>query len=179
MANIEKRLNADGSYSYRVSIRKKGIDIYRTFHTEEDAKLFEFYKERLITNMNNFDIPLRQRVTIGQLFELKENSMAEGRSKYDIGLCKQRCVSHFQERFVVDISLDDWRNFCKNLLNTDVFRGGKTERGKRKMSFGTVRKIFANISSCISYARNLGIEVENHPLTIINTFINPSKNQHV
>ena len=41
MATIEKISNSDGSISYRVKIRKKGIDVSRTFRNEEDAIIWK------------------------------------------------------------------------------------------------------------------------------------------
>src|ERR1700758_1345241 len=72
MASIEKRQGKEGC-SYRVAIRKKGIEIYKTFSNEEDANLYVFFKERLIDNMENFDVPLNQRITLEQIIELKKD----------------------------------------------------------------------------------------------------------
>ncbi len=176
MASIEKRKNSDGSFSYRLSIRKKNFEIYQTFYTEEDAKLYEFYKERLIDNMEAFEVPLKDRVTVEQIFELKIKEISEysPRNISDVNLSLDRIKQFFtNKKFINEFSFDDWLNFAKNLYGSDVFRGGKTEKGKRKMSIATLRRIFAVISSVYSNAIAMGIELENHPLKVIQTFITP------
>lgn len=175
MAVIQKRKNGDG-FSYRVQIRKKGTEIYKSFITEEDAKLYAFYKERLIDNMAAFDVPLKLRVNLRQIIELKISSLDKTpkRAAEEFETAYARVSKYIKEnKFIIDISMDDWLNIAKSMLQDDVFYGSKTENGKRKMSLLTLRRYFANISSAISYAQSQGIEIDNLPLKVIQTYINP------
>lgn len=176
MATIEARPTDKGKISYRVMIRKKGINIYKTFHKKEDAELYVFYKERLIDNIENFEVPLGQMVTLDQIFELKISSISisNKREINDYENCKKRLKESFSGKvFYKDISLDDWRNAAKSLLATEVYRGAKTENGKRLMSPVTLKKIYYQASSVVSYVKSQGIVIDNHPLTILQTYINP------
>lgn len=173
MASIEKRPN-DNGFSYRVMIRKKGFEIYKTFSNEEDAKLYIFYKERLIDNMNNFDVPLKDRVTLEQLFELKKKA-CEGydkRTLNELDNVFNRVKSFISEnKFFHEISYDQWLSIAKSVYEMDVFRGSKTNI--IKMSPITLRRYFATLSSVISHAVSLGIAVENYPLKVLQAYINP------
>lgn len=173
MASIEKKRVGDG-FSYRIQIRKKGIEIYKTFSNEEDAKLYIFYKERLIDNMTNFDIPLKDRVTLEQLFELKKKA-CEGYDKRTLNELDNvfNRVNSFigENKFFHEISYDQWLSIAKSVYEMDVFRGSKTNI--IKMSPITLRRYFATLSSVISHAISLGISLENYPLKVMKTYINP------
>jgi len=176
MATITKIINKDNSLSYNVKIRRKNCQISQTFRTEEDAKLYEFFKERLIDNMESFDIPLHKRVTLKQIFELKINTLNSliKRSIAEFENPLKMFQDFFKEKlFIHEITLDDWTNAAKSFYQLNVFRGAKTDSGKRKMSPNSLRKIFASASSCFSYSQSLGIELDNFPLKVIQTYITP------
>ncbi len=182
MATVTKRQNSDGSIVFRVNIRKKDVDISKTFYTEEDANLFIFYKERLLQNMANFEVSTKDCVTLEQIMDLKIKSIDQAEFRYlsDFNLSKQRLIQTLDnEKFLCDITYDDWIEAATKLYNMDIYRGGKTESCKRKMSLETLRKIFAYASASISYAIAQGIELQNHPLKVIQTFINPKRNQEL
>ncbi len=174
MAKIEKRVNKDSSLSYRVMIRKKNLDISKTFHTEEDAKLYVFYKERLIDNMENFEIPLKERLTFENLYEIKMSNSNDlsTRSRYDLKISFEYISKNMDiKKFVDQISLDDWIECAKKLLDSDVYRGAKTESAKRKMSAATLRKIIAYASSIYSCAQENGVDIENIPAKLLKGFV--------
>lgn len=177
MASIRKRPNGNG-FSYYVSIRKKNAEIHKSFQSEEDAKLYAFYKETLIDNMKNFDIPLNSRVTLRQIYELKiDNIERDYWKKVSISDFEDSYKNIFpfikENKFVCEFSYEEWLNAAKCLLNTDVFRGAKKEHTKRKMSLNTLRRHFASASSCFSFAQSQGLDLDNHPLKVIQTFITP------
>ncbi len=179
MATIEKRISSTGEITYRVQIRKKGSpEIYKTFYNKEDANLFIFYKERLIENMRNFDVPLKEIITLESLFEMKSKCFLEGQEREG----REILNSYFRikeslERlgktiiFYNDITYDLWVEIAKDLINQDVYRGAKTDAGKRKMSFSTLKNILARASSSVSFAISNGINLENHPLKVIQCYI--------
>ena len=179
MAAIEERKNANGEISYRVLIRKKGIDISRTFDNKETAILFEFYKEKLINNMSNFDVPLNKRVTLRYIVDLKLKDVIDDMrfmSSFKVSLSEFEEIFGI-EKFLHEISYEDWLEASKKIFSNSVYRGYKTEKAKRDMSLSTFKKRLAYMSSCITYAVSLGIELENHPLKVIQVYINPMMNK--
>lgn len=175
MACIEKRNNKDGSVTHRVSIRKKGIEIYKSFSNEEDAKLYIFYKERLIENMDNFDVPLKQRIKLNEIFEIKSSSLSncDKKTHNDFDNSASKLMRVVPDKFYHEISYDEWLSAAKELMNIDVFRGAKNGSNMRKPSITTVRRYFACASSAVSHMQSLGVDLENMPLKVLQTFITP------
>jgi len=176
MGTIQQIVSKDGKTTYRLQIRRKDVEISKTFHTIEDAKLYEFYKERLIDNIENFEVPIEQRLTLKQIFELKVNDSKELASRSVKDLENSFNLFHDlldSNRFVYNITLEDWEKSAKSMYDLDVFKGAKTEVGRRKMSPLTLRRNFACASSAFSTAISKGFKIENFPLKILQTFINP------
>lgn len=178
MANIEKREGKEGT-TYRVAIRRKGIEIYKSFKTEEDAKLYVFYKERLIDNMEQFEVPLSERITLSEILDLKIGAVAgyDKRTLNDLEMSFRKCKKHLpNKKYYYQFTENDWLKCAQQIYEEDAWRGSKANT--IKISPVTLRRIFANISSAISHCISLGIALENLPLKIIKTFINPMiKNQ--
>jgi hypothetical protein len=173
MASIRKIKGKEG-ITYNVMIRKKDIEISRTFKGEEDANLYIFYKERLIDNMANFEVPLSQRVTLDQLFDLKRKEAAklDRRTLNDIDLVQKRIKSCLPEKkFYHEYTYEDWIECAKKLYNIASFRGSKDNI--IKIAPKTLKRLFGVLSSVISCAIDKGIELDNHPLKVIQTFISP------
>lgn len=173
---IEEIVNSDKSISYRVLIRKKDINVSRTFDNEQDARLFEYYKERLIDNMNNFHVPMNEQITLEQIFELKIKSLIDEDRRTIHGFKNScaRLTSFFDKTiFFNQITFEMWIKCAQSLYNSDVFKGGKTETGKRKMSAKTLRNIFAYTSSAISFVQEKGLNIENNALKVIQSYITP------
>jgi len=177
MASIEKRAKKNGEINYQVNIRRKGFEIYKTFRTEEDANLYAFYKERLIDNMDNFEIDIKNRVTLKDILEIKLNSVEDIRARQDIENSYMRVHPYIEDKFLSEISYDDWLHIAKSLLGESVYRGAKNEKNKRLMSVSTLRRYFAVMSSIFSNAANHGIRVHNHPLDVLKAYIYPEVNK--
>lgn len=178
MAIIRSRKLKNGQETYNVMIRKKVngtlTNISKTFMVKEDAELFIFYKERLMTNMDNFEIPLEQRVTLNDLFDLKQRESSFGdRSDSDFIVCRERCLRFLKKHnFVSELSFEDWKECLHNMSKMEVYKGSKSEKNKRIISIASLRRIFAVVSSVYSHAISKGIPVENHPLKVVQTCIN-------
>jgi len=162
MASISERENKDGTITYRVSIRKKGSSLEKSFYTKEDAELYSYYKERLIDNMSNFEVPIKDMVRMEEIIEMKKKSILDSdrrtKNSYDVNL--SRFNEFFgKDKFLCNISYDDWVKFAKHLSDLTVYRGAKTEIGARKMSINTLRKVLAEFSSAFSHAISLGINI--------------------
>lgn len=175
MGSIQKRKNKDGSYCYRVQIRKCNIDIQKTFTNPVDAELYILYKERLIENTTNFEVPINKRLRLVDLYEMKIKAaeIQDKKSKNDLENSQTKICSSLPDKFYHEITYEDWLNSAKILMETDVYRGGKGEHNKRKPSITTIRRYFACASSVISYAQSQGLELENNPGKVLQTFINP------
>ncbi len=167
MAVIQENKLKDGSFSYRVQIRKSGhSEIYKTFHTKEDAEIYCFYKERLIDNIEAFEVPIEKRMTLNEIFELKldASSKLDRKTVLDMENAYRLCDTYIDvKRYMYEITYK-FHN---------VFRGAKTDNGKRKMSPVTLRRHFACYSSAFSHAIGLGFNIENLPLKILQNYINP------
>lgn len=177
MATIREREGKDGKMTYNVMIRKKGVEISKTFFTEEDAELYEWYKERLLQNMDAFDVPINERVTLEQLCELKVASLPEEtdfRTKLHFESSLDRITTYLgKDKFLCNFTYEDWLECAKKVAEMDVYRGTKTEKNKRKMSVKTLRNIFSYASSMISHGISVGIPLENHPLQVVRAYISP------
>src|SRR5258708_28344047 len=115
MASISERENKDGSITFRVSIRKKGFSFEKSFFKKEDAELYSYYKERLIDNMSNFEVPIKDMIRMDQLIEMKKKSIADSDKRTKNGLDIN--LSRYQEffgidKFLCDISYNDWLKFA-------------------------------------------------------------------
>jgi hypothetical protein len=179
MVSIRTRKKSNGLNSFAVDIRTKKTKTTKTFQSLEDAKLYSFYRERLDNLKKNFDVSIEKRITLINLMDLKAKTIDESnkRSINEIKVTLESLKPYIDEKkYVHEITLEDWKHIKDQLLNTDVFMGAKTESAKRKMSHNTLRRRFACLSSCFSHAQSLGIELDNHPLKIMQIYnMNRSK----
>ena len=176
MSTIKKYIGVNGKIYFRVQIRKNNQYISKNFNNEEDAQIFAFYKERLISNMIDFEIPIEQRVSIKQLFELKMNNSKSlvDKSFQDFSTALKKLSQVMDvDKFLCEYTYQDWLEICKNIYNLPVYRGAEKESCKVSMSIGTLRKIFACISSVFTNAISNNIPVENHAMKVMQYYINP------
>jgi DNA repair protein RadC len=128
MASIEQR----GS-RFRVTIRKKGITINKTFSSAESAELFAKYKEDLIDEIEAFDPPLKDMITLHQAIDLKldimRKELRDARSISDIEYIKN-WFSEFLDKSVSELSYEVLMAKALEMLNGTVFRGGNIMNGK-------------------------------------------------
>jgi hypothetical protein len=70
VANIRKHVAKDGSISYRVQVRYRGVNRYETFPTRKDALQWAVKTESEIINQVYFPERLeRSATTVGQLID--------------------------------------------------------------------------------------------------------------
>lgn len=170
MATIEERNGVNGEKTYRVLIRKKGTSVSKTFLDKEDAKAYIFYKESILTNLDNFEVDISKMVTLSDIFSLKIKDDDSKKKRYlcDMKIAKDRLEKILgKDKFLNNLTYEDWLECTHELSKMDVYRGSVNESSKRKMSANTLRKTLAYASSCISHANNMGIRLENHPLQVI------------
>ncbi len=180
MASIREKKGKDGRSSWHVAIRKKDFEICKSFHCKEDAELYVIYKERLIDNISNFEVPIHQRLRLSDIYSMKieKENITDPKTLNDYKNSLFRLQSFLGENtFLCNISPIQWINCAKELFKMDVFRGAKTETGRRPMSPITLKRIFAYASACFSYAQSKGIEIDNHALKVIQCYITPMINE--
>jgi hypothetical protein len=176
MSTITIRKDQEGNKTYRVAIRRKGIEIFKTFRNKQDAELYSFYKERLIDNMKAFEVTIKDTITFEQAMEMKKSQIPQHNTRElnDLDNTTTRILPYLKANEPLsNISFERWVDIAKSLLSTSVYRGAKTENGKRELSVATLRKIFAHVSSAVSYAISQGISLENIPLKVIQCYISP------
>lgn len=176
MASVTKKNNKNGSIIHKVRINKNGVHICKSFSDPEDAELFIYYKEKLIENMKNFDVSLSQRLTLGQIFELKIEGSEEldTKSINDMRLSLSRLEAIFGEnRCYFSITIEEWTESVKSIMGLKVYRGAKNKNGERDISFKSIKKIFAHASSCVTFCQNMGFKIDNKPMSVIQNTITP------
>ena len=176
MATINERQNEKGTISHRVQIRRNNTNISKTFYCKEDAEVYAFYKERLISNMENFEVDIKDTVTTKSIFELKIASIAQiidnKRELNDMESSLKRIGNYIDlDKCYSSTSLEEWIEAAKKIFKEPVYRGAKTEISRREMSPNTLRKIFAHASAAVSYAQSQGIAIENYPIKVIQSYI--------
>ena len=149
-----------------------------TIQKPTEEELLAYYKAKLKQSMEAFAVPLSDRITLSQAFELKFKDVTDVRQINDTASALQRLLTYFgADPVLASIAYDDWLACAKHLLTLDVYRGAKTAKGQRKMSPGSLRKIYAYASAAISHIQDNGIAIDNHPIQVMKTFIRPLLNE--
>ena len=161
-------LISERSGQFRVQIRKKDINLYRTFQKESDAKLWAAYKEECIDLIEAFDPPLNEIITLQDAIELKirkmqdENSNRKEINDYKI-LCK--IFNKFCPLPINEITYSDLLKHFQELLDIPISHGGTGKNdgtGVKKLpSFQTIFRKFAYLSTVYQNLINDGVELEN------------------
>ena len=166
MASIRFR---DGKY--RVQIRKRNIELSRTFDDLETAELWSKYKENLIDEMDAFEAPKEEMITLLDAIEmkLKSNTSTDKKSIQDI----QNIKVHFSKFLTMDmnsIKFEDLKEHGIEMFKTDIRVGGSRDNENtgviRKPSSVTVTKRFAYLSTVYSNLIAMGINIENVALRV-------------
>lgn len=167
MASIEER-----NGSFRVNIRKKGVEITRTFKERHTAELWALWKEDLIDNMNAFDVKVERTLTLADAIGLKTQELIDKGSIeiQDIHNINE-VFKPFISKFLYEITLNDYNEHCRLMLSSEVIRGGKKGvegTGKKVIqSPQTVLRKFVILASVYSYLIKKGFDIENHPQKVV------------
>lgn len=171
---IEIRKNKDGSKAYRVTIRKKGTEVTKTFSNEEDAILFENYRTRLIECMANFEVPIKDRVRLVDIVDLKIKRSSDLRSISEFELANKRVMEVMKPHiFLNELTYDDWKDAFEKIAKKEYPKRHNSPH-MQLIAAKSLRRIFASLSSAFSTAIANGISLENWPLKIVQEIINPS-----
>lgn len=146
----------------------------KTFSTFEDAKIFEFYKERLIENIDNFNIPIEKRIRLIDIIDMKKTMFKDPRAISELETGFKRCLKFLPAHtFLCELTFDDWHE-CMKKIATFPFPVKFGAKEKKPLSTMSIRRIFATTSAAFSHAISMGLSIENYPLKLIQTFLNPS-----
>lgn len=166
MAFIRKRKD-----KYVCEIRKKGKEMYATFHDEETAKAWGEYKERLIDELEAFNPPEEELITLYDAIDMKIASMDElsHRSKQDVILLKETFADILQFN-MKQISFDWLYEFFTTLMERNIRKGGGKD-GKtgvfKKPERATVVRKFRILSTVYGFLIEKGVNIENMALKVL------------
>lgn len=169
MASIEKRGD-----SYRVQVRKKGREFTHSFSNLETAELWGKYKDDLLNEMQAFNAPKSQMITLTDAIELKIN-----RAKSDnlthrsiVDLINLRNDFHeLLDMTLFEITKEVLVNFCKNYLNSVVVVGGNRKENTGRKTNPSIQTMLSKLRRLSSVYGNLienGINIENMAITVSN-----------
>lgn len=166
MATIAER---DGRF--RVMIRRKNIEISSTFSNLQTAEIWAKYKEELIDNIEAFDPPLKEIITLKDAIELKIRD-AEEKGKKDIGDFKilLECFNKFLDIEIGKITYIDLLEYFELMMQTPITRGGikndPTTGLKKIPSIHTTFRKFSYLSTVFELIKSKGVEIENVALKL-------------
>lgn len=171
MASIRERKIENG-VSYTVDIRKKNINITKTFRNKKDAELWATWKEDLIDNMEAFDVKVEHMITLEDAIGLKVKELIDkGSKEINDTHYLTRDFNCFINKYLHEISFDDYNNLCQKMLKKEILVGGKrgVEGSGRKaiQSPATVLRKFVVLAAVYSYLIKQGFDIENHPQKVV------------
>jgi len=174
MATITERICRNKKVCYTTYIRMNDIEEKKTFLNREDAEVYADWKENLIRNFKNFNVPIRETIRLIDVFELKRELVKDQRTYDELDLSYQRVYSRLKQHiFLCELDYRDWKD-CFDRISTIEIPIKHNAKTKVIISPNSVRRIFATLSSAFSSAIEKGIDIENYPAMIIQKVINPS-----
>lgn len=175
MASIQKRGD-----NFRVQIRKEGfINIEKTFSNEEDAILYSKWKEDIMQNIANFEVPKEELITLDTAIDMKiEEGIKAGLDKRTMASLNnlKSIFSKLLKNSIHELGYEDYLKIAKELMVTEVRKGGSNSGGGdyRLPSKETVINRFKYLGTVYGHLIKKGFSVINHPLTVVN-FLNNQK----
>lgn len=167
MASFRERIAG----RWTVDIRKKNCSMQATFSDRETAELWAKYKEDIVDEIENFSPPTDELFTLSNAIDLKARSLKEKEAAHktiDDTLKLKVYFDKFSDKSLSDISLEDYSEHCKMMLNMIVQRGGSLNKGKPvQQSPATVYKKFRYLSIVYSFMQEQGVKIVNHPQAIL------------
>lgn len=164
MGSIRESITKNGKKSFHALIRKRGNKtIVKTFRDLETAKLFLWYKEKIIEEMAAFEVPMSQLISLQDGYEIKkatasrENRHAKYCSDLEVDF---KSISEWipAGTLLKEIKFQQLDSMIKGMNKTTVFRGGtpggKGERtGKEvQISPNTMRRRLTALSTIYNTA---------------------------
>lgn len=167
------RTRTSGSARTTVDIRKKNYKISKTFSDEETAHLFAKYKEDVISDMEAFEAPESEVITLDSAIEWKISKMQEdGRDPKSIADVKNVRKDFYDwiDLPLSSLTYEKLLEKANEMLKSPVRRGGNPNNNTGKLGIQspvTVKKKFANLSCIISEMNKGGLNIENHAFRLL------------
>ena len=164
MASFEKRVNDDGSNSYRAKVRLRGYEpVTATFQRLTDAKTWAAQTETELKANRYFGAA-------------KRHTVAEV-----IDLYKSGGLTHLKSRRSVEQRLDIWRERVGHLLLSDLsvstikkhkdeLKALPKERGEGERTGADVNRTMAALSSALTFAVKELEWLEDNPMVRVRKF---------
>ncbi len=175
MASFHKRGN-----SIKTVIRKKNVQIIKSFNDMETAKLWAKYKEDLIDEMDAFEVPKNELIilkdALNMFYHKMESKNYDKKMQQDLrNLTKH--YNNFLDFPLKKISYDILLEHSLEMLNSKVKRGTQLQgKGIEKdISFRTVRNRISNLGIVYSFLIDNGIDVENVTIRVKAYLLNKFK----
>lgn len=152
---------------FRAQIRRKEKQMSSYFSNKEMAEIWVRYHEDLIDNMENFNVPPENIITLHQCFEMKIEELKQKNVHKKTFEDYDNCLIEFKEIMdcpLGEITSDMIRNISKEMLGSVVRRGGsaKSDTGSfRACSPSTVLRKLRIISSVFSFMIEKGANITN------------------
>ena len=169
MATIEERAG-----KFRVQLRKKGIEIYKTFSNIEDAELFCSWKEDIIDQMEVFDPDMKDLITLENAIDLKVKTLKEtGKNQRTIDdvLRMKGYFSYMLNKSICEITYDYLLKKAQEMMITQIKHGGvqgKEGTGTMKLpSRSTILSRFNVLGGVYSNLISDGVNIENVPYKVL------------
>lgn len=158
----------------RVVIRRKNVEISATFDTEESAQLWAKYKDRLIDEMHNFDVPKKDLIIFSDSIKFKMESLQQNKSHPKTVTDIRTLLNTFSEFNDLEMSKITYEMIlskAQELLNSITRKGGSKNNPdsgrKQQMSPHTVMSRLRQLSSVYSNLLEMGVQIDNIPLKVI------------
>lgn len=168
MASIRKRISENGTIKYHVSIRKKGHTIYASFCDIETAKLFAHIKEKMIQEMEIFEVKPKDFIRLKDAYEIKMQDAREEKLAASTIRDIDNAYNFFSctlgnEYYLNDLSYEKIKEITQKLFKRKVCHGGdrKDPKNYQLPSPATVRRILASFSSIYGTLIKKGINIKN------------------
>lgn len=155
---------------WRCQIRLKSFQMEATFDDEKTAKLWGFYKEKAIKEIEKFNVPLGEMFTLGDMIEGKVNSLRMSESHHktsaDVIFLKKE-FEEFLDTPISEITYEVLKEKVQKMRNSVVRRGGNTKDNSggilNQQSFATIIRKMRCLGSVFSFAQDLNVKLENSP----------------
>lgn len=160
---------------YNALIRKKGQSMGATFSDRVTAELWIKYHEDLIDDLENFQVPAENLITIKDCIDFKIESCGDSnisnRSIQEFEYCKEQ-FSEIMDCPLGKLTPDMVRNVSTKMLQSTVRRGGnKNVEGTGVLSISspaTVLRKLRVLASAISFMIEKGANITNPAQIVVN-----------
>lgn len=160
---------------FRAVIRKKNREMNATFSDRTTAEIWVKYHEDLIDNMENFQVPAENLITIGDCIQFKiEDLIAKNFPKRTIQDF-EKCGIEFRELMdcpLGELTPDMVRDMSTKMLSSTVRRGGSRNNENSGVigvsSPATVLRKLRVLASAISFMIEKGANITNAAQIVVN-----------